>query len=149
MPSVTPGSRPYDLDALEFQVVRTLLSERLASPIGRSAVDALGPCADLEVAQAGLRAVEQLVPRLQGTQSLPLTGAVEVRSWLQPFFAGEHSLQDAAALCRAASTVRESLTSFIDFLPVCHAPDTILELVEGSDLRVIDGRCDGLNQLRL
>jgi AraC-like DNA-binding protein len=38
-----------------------------------------------------------------------------------------------SALCRAAATVRESLTSFIDFLPVSHAPDTILELVEGRE----------------
>jgi AraC-like DNA-binding protein len=38
-----------------------------------------------------------------------------------------------AALCRAASTVREAVTSFIDFLPVMHAPDTILELVEGKE----------------
>lgn len=30
-----------------------------------------------------------------------------------------------AALCRAASTVREAVTSFIDFIPVIHAPDTI------------------------
>jgi AraC-like DNA-binding protein len=37
------------------------------------------------------------------------------------------------ALCRAAPTVRESVVSFIDYLPVTHAPDTILELVEGED----------------
>lgn len=38
-----------------------------------------------------------------------------------------------SALCRAASTVREAVTSFIDFIPVTHAPDTLLELVEGSE----------------
>jgi len=38
-----------------------------------------------------------------------------------------------AALCRAAATVRDSVTSFIDFIPVVHAPDTLLELVEGKD----------------
>jgi AraC-like DNA-binding protein len=38
-----------------------------------------------------------------------------------------------AALCRAAPTVRDSVTSFIDFIPVIHAPDTILELVEGRE----------------
>lgn len=37
-----------------------------------------------------------------------------------------------AALCRAAATVRESVVSFIDFIPVIHAPDTLLELVEGE-----------------
>jgi AraC-like DNA-binding protein len=38
-----------------------------------------------------------------------------------------------AALCRAASTVREAVTSFIDYIPVTHAPDVILQLVEGSE----------------
>jgi AraC-like DNA-binding protein len=38
-----------------------------------------------------------------------------------------------AALCRAAPTVRDSVSSFIDFIPVIHAPDTLLELVEGAD----------------
>jgi AraC-like DNA-binding protein len=38
-----------------------------------------------------------------------------------------------AALCRAAATVRDSVTSFIDFIPVIHAPDTLLELVEGEE----------------
>ncbi|MCB1689134.1 MAG: helix-turn-helix domain-containing protein [Halioglobus sp.] len=37
------------------------------------------------------------------------------------------------ALCRAAATVRDSVESFIDFIPVTHAPDTILELVEGKE----------------
>ncbi|MBK6737952.1 MAG: AraC family transcriptional regulator ligand-binding domain-containing protein [Haliea sp.] len=38
-----------------------------------------------------------------------------------------------AALCRAASTVREAVSSFIEFIPVTHAPDVILQLVEGSE----------------
>ncbi len=37
------------------------------------------------------------------------------------------------ALCRAAATVRESVEGFINFIPVIHAPDTILELVEGDE----------------
>jgi len=41
------------------------------------------------------------------------------------------------ALCRAAPTVRDSVTSFIDFLPVTHAPDTLLELVENDDIAEI------------
>ena len=41
------------------------------------------------------------------------------------------------ALCRAAPTVRDSVASFIDFIPVTHAPDTILELVEGDDVAEI------------
>jgi len=38
-----------------------------------------------------------------------------------------------SALCRAASTLRDAVTSFIDFIPVTHAPDTVLELVEGRE----------------
>jgi AraC-like DNA-binding protein len=38
-----------------------------------------------------------------------------------------------AALCRAASSFREGITSFIDYIPVVHSPVTILELVEGRD----------------
>ena len=45
-----------------------------------------------------------------------------------------------AALCRAAATVRESVTSFIDFIPVIHAPDVILELVEGRETAEIRWR---------
>lgn len=35
-----------------------------------------------------------------------------------------------AALCRAASTFREAVTSYIDFIPVVHSPVAVLELVE-------------------
>jgi len=38
------------------------------------------------------------------------------------------------ALCRAAPTFRESLASFIDFAPVIHSPEIIVELVEGKDV---------------
>lgn len=38
------------------------------------------------------------------------------------------------ALCRAAPTVRESVASYIDFLPVTHAPDCIIELVESREV---------------
>ncbi len=37
-----------------------------------------------------------------------------------------------AALCRSAATVRESITSFMDYIPVVHSPTTLLELVEGE-----------------
>ncbi|GAB3098383.1 AraC family transcriptional regulator [Aestuariicella hydrocarbonica] len=36
------------------------------------------------------------------------------------------------ALCRAASTVREALTCLIDFIPVVHSSESVLELVPGS-----------------
>jgi hypothetical protein len=37
------------------------------------------------------------------------------------------------ALCRAAPTMKESVTCFIDFLPVIHSPVSVLELVEGEE----------------
>jgi AraC-like DNA-binding protein len=45
-----------------------------------------------------------------------------------------------AALCRAAATVRESIVSFIDYIPVVHAPDVVLELVEGAETAEIRWR---------
>ncbi len=36
------------------------------------------------------------------------------------------------ALCRAAPTVRHSVASFIDYIPVTHAPSVMLELIEGE-----------------
>lgn len=53
------------------------------------------------------------------------------------------------ALCRAAPTVRDSVASFIDFIPVTHAPDTMLELVENdsiAEIRWSVGADLGLNQ---
>ena len=37
------------------------------------------------------------------------------------------------ALCRAAPSVRESVASFIDYLPVVHSPMSVIELVEGRE----------------
>ncbi|WP_348675285.1 AraC family transcriptional regulator ligand-binding domain-containing protein [uncultured Abyssibacter sp.] len=37
------------------------------------------------------------------------------------------------ALCRAASTFREALTGFMDYIPVVHSPVTVLDLVEGRE----------------
>jgi AraC-like DNA-binding protein len=41
------------------------------------------------------------------------------------------------ALCRAAPTVRSSLNCFMDYIPVTHSPDTLLELVENEDIAEI------------
>lgn len=38
-----------------------------------------------------------------------------------------------AALCRAAPTFRDAVTSLIDYIPVVHAPMTVMELVEGKE----------------
>ncbi|MDB5972202.1 MAG: AraC family transcriptional regulator [Hydrocarboniphaga sp.] len=37
------------------------------------------------------------------------------------------------ALCRAASTFREAIVGFIDYLPVVHSPVILMELVEGKE----------------
>ncbi|HEX6811100.1 MAG TPA: endonuclease MutS2 [Planctomycetota bacterium] len=111
MSSPRPGERPFDLDAVEFHVVRTLLFERLTSPVGRSAVEALAPYESLPAAAEQLQAMAELADKLQGGVELPLTGALEVRSWLRPFFAGEHVLQardlaDLKRLLRAGERCR-------------------------------------------
>ncbi len=99
--ATTTPDEPFDLDALEFHVVRTLLDERLATPVGRLAVESLAPRGDLASAQRELAAVAALAERLPPRESLPLGGAVEVR-WLDPFLRGEHALQtrDLAELKR-------------------------------------------------
>jgi AraC-like DNA-binding protein len=39
-----------------------------------------------------------------------------------------------ATLCRAASSVKEALESFIDYIPVVHSPMAVLELAERKDI---------------
>ncbi|GAB4147548.1 MAG: endonuclease MutS2 [Planctomycetota bacterium] len=101
----TPGSseRLYDLDALEFDFVRSRLAALLRTPVGRSAVEGLGPLPDLDAARFRHAAVRALADLLARDSPPPLSGAVEVRSWLESFFAGEHRLRprDAADLKRA------------------------------------------------
>lgn len=38
-----------------------------------------------------------------------------------------------SALCRAASTLKEALESFVDYIPVVHSPQAVLELAEGRE----------------
>ncbi len=38
-----------------------------------------------------------------------------------------------ATLCRAAPTVRDSIDSFIEYIPVVHSPEAMIELVEGAE----------------
>ena len=104
-------ARPYDLEVLEFTVVRSLLAERLSSPVGRSAVEALAPFGDFEAAVRELQATADLAAKLLPGGDLPLAGAVEVRSWLGSFQAGEHVLQardlaDLKRLLRASERCR-------------------------------------------
>lgn len=96
----------FDSDALEFHVVRALLTARLITPLGRTAVDGLQPCATAVDAAEQLAATAAMAQRIGDRSELPLSGAVEVRSWLGRFFAGEHSFQsrDAADLKRVLRT---------------------------------------------
>lgn len=110
-PMTAPVPSPFDLDALEFHSVRALLVERLSSPLGRTAVEALAPYTDLGRLQSRLAQVQALANRLGAEQALPLSGALEVRSWLGGFFAGEHivaarDLADLKRLLRAAERCR-------------------------------------------
>lgn len=98
----------YDFGALEFDSVRDLLMRQLTTPLGRHGVRDLGPCADADEAQRQLRQIAELVELVRGDVPAPLGGIVEVRTWLLPFFAGEHSpttldIADLKRLLRAVS----------------------------------------------
>lgn len=101
--SVTTKAPRYDLDALEFAAVRSLLVERLRTPLGRTAAAELAPLPSASAAAAELLAVAAVARGLVAAAEPPLQGAVEVRSWLGPCFAGEHQLQarDLADLKRS------------------------------------------------
>ncbi len=144
MPAAAPTPRPFDLDVLEFQVVRAMLFERLASPVGRSAVEALEPGVEFAAVVRALDATAALAARLHDGGELPLTGAIEVRSWLQPFFAGEHALQvrdlaDCKRLLRASERCRRWFLAGVPALAViaATAPD-VDDLVEELELLVDD-----------
>ncbi len=140
-----PRSTAFDLDTLEFHAVRALLLARLESPLGRTAVEALGPLPDLATAQTRLAAVAALADRLRRGDSLPLSSAVEVRSWFTAFGDGEHALQarDLADLkrgLRAAERCRKWLGVAAEPLPQLarRAPDLedlVSELEQAIDDR--------------
>ncbi len=45
-----------------------------------------------------------------------------------------------ATLCRAAPTVRDAISSFIEYIPIVHSPQAMLELVESKDTAEIRWR---------
>ncbi|MBL8729660.1 MAG: hypothetical protein JNM25_14595 [Planctomycetes bacterium] len=144
MSVAAPSPRPFDLDTLEFQVVRTMLFERLGSPVGRSAVEALEPGTDFAAVARALDATAALAARLQDGGELPLSGAIEVRSWLRPFFAGEHALQvrdlaDAKRLLRASERCRHwFLAGTPALVAVATAAPDVENLVDELELLVDD-----------
>src|SRR5690606_7321209 len=143
-------SSSFDADALEFDVVRALLTARLITPLGRTAVDALTPCATADEASEQLAATSAMAQRIVDRSELPLSGAVEVRSWLARFFAGEHSFlaRDAADLKRVLRTSdrcrrwcgagETALNKFASAVP------DLTDLVEELE-RVIDDRGEVLD----
>ena len=160
MASSSPLPRAFDLDALEFQVARAQLTERLATPIGRSAVDALAPCTTAAEAQQQLRAVAELAARIGERIELPLFGAVEVRSWLEPFLSGEHVLQarelaDLKRVLRAAERCRvwclaagPALVAFARPQPSWQDLVDELELIVDDRGEVLDSASPKLASLR-
>ncbi|MHC5062396.1 MAG: MutS2 family protein [Planctomycetota bacterium] len=80
----------FDLETLEFRVVRDLLTERLETALGRHGVQALQPLGSAEKANAALGEAAEIAARLAEEDRPPLGSAVELRSWLPAFFAGEH-----------------------------------------------------------
>src|SRR6185295_220796 len=86
---MTTAGQRYDLDALEFQVVRDLLAEKMLTPIGRGAALALAPLASVEQANEALQAARELATRLASGSQPPMAGVVDVRAWIDAFFTGE------------------------------------------------------------
>jgi DNA mismatch repair protein MutS2 len=104
----------FDLDALEFRAVRELLNERLSTTLGRRLVERLAPLPSASAARAALGEAAELAAA--GDVRPPVGGAVEVRSWLGGFFAGEHQpevrdLADLKRLLRAAARCRAWLAA--------------------------------------
>src|SRR5262249_44391260 len=123
-------------------------------------VAALAPLPDLDAAQRRHAAVVALAQRQSSGQSLPLGSAVEVRSWLPGFFAGEHQLQarDLADLkrgLRAAERCRRWLLAAGEALAALAAgapdlEDLVAELEQAVDDRgeVLGSASQKLAQLR-
>lgn len=143
-------SDPFDADALEFQAVRALLTSKLVTALGRTAVEALGPAASADEARSRHAAVAALRDKVQGGVGMPLSGSVEVRSWLERFFAGEHSFQaqDAADLKRVLRTAercrRWCLASAAPLVAFAQAAPNLDDLVEELE-QIVDDRGEVLD----
>jgi DNA mismatch repair protein MutS2 len=150
MPTSPDQRPPFDLDALEFHAVRAQLTERLTTPVGRSAVDALAPCGSAVEARQRLQASAELAARLTERTELPLGGAIDVRSWLRPFFAGEHAmsardLADLKRLLRAAWRCRTWFLAATPALVAMATPVPDLDDLVGELENVVDDRGEVLD----
>ena len=142
--------RSFDLDALEFHVVRVLLIEQLASPLGRTAVEALAPLQTAAALRRHFDALVALVARLEDGHDLPIGGAIEVRSWLPGFFAGEHivaarDLADLKRLLRAADRCRRWMLAQVESLAATAAGVSDLEDLVDELERLVDDRGEVLD----
>jgi DNA mismatch repair protein MutS2 len=86
-----PPTDRFDLDALEFPAVRELLTEKLATGLGRREVERLVPGATASELEELRGRVGALVRRLRHGDRVPLGGGViEIRGWVERFFDGHH-----------------------------------------------------------
>jgi len=160
MSDPTSQNGRFDLDALEYHVVRAQLTAKLLTPLGSSAVEALAPLRDVASVTAALRATDAMARGIAAQHEPPISGSVEVRSWLARFFAGEHALQsrDAADLKRVLRTAErcrlwcsardEALVAFA--APAPDVEDLVHELEQIVDDRgeVLDSASPKLRQVR-
>ena len=111
-----PAGTRFDVDTLEFRAVRDLLMERLRTALGRRDVEELVPFRTADEANRAATAARELAGRLDADDPPPTGGAVEVRSWLGGFMAGEHQpdpreIAELKRVLRAASRCRGWLES--------------------------------------
>jgi DNA mismatch repair protein MutS2 len=152
----------FDLETLEFHAVQTLLTERLATPLGRTAVAALRPFARPAEARRALAQAAELAARLRADDRPPLAGVAEVRGWLDGFFAGERlldprELADLKRLLRAAVRAREwlardaghaALVAFAAEVPDARDLAEELELIVDDRGEILSSASTKLGQVR-
>ena len=161
-PSISDGPR-FDLDTLEFDAVRRLLTSKLATPLGRTAIEALAPYPSAEMARQAHAEATALAARLDAAAP-PLAGVTDPRGWLSPFLAGEHALSSkdlselrrvlkAALECKAwlaKEPVAEALARFAqgfpDLLDLCQELDMTVdargEILDTASVRLSELRVE-------
>ncbi|MEO0480767.1 MAG: hypothetical protein AAF196_14920 [Planctomycetota bacterium] len=152
----------FDLDTLEFQAVRELLIERLQTALGRRAVQELAPIEDEARLDATRRQVAEIAKALSDDQEPPASGAVEIRSWLGPFFEGHHQpetrdvadlmrLLQATARCQGWLARREDSPALValssQFPPVADLADELSGIVDSRG-EVLDSASVRLAEIR-
>src|SRR5690606_8908231 len=151
-----PASPRFDLVALVCRPVPGLLVGRRPAPLGRPAVDAPPPLPTPEAANRAAAIATELAAQAARQERPPVGGAVEVRSWLPAFFAGEHQpeARDLAALkrllratarCRLWLAGRSDAPALVAFAATFPAVGDVAEELE----RVVDDRGEVLSSASL